>query len=540
MKKTTLRWAMMVILLSALALSACDQQPTEEVDAPEEEMIEDYNPEESLPLRLAITRPTQLNPLLNTNDTLYQAYHLVYESLVAFDENMDLEPLLAESWEIDESGSRITFNLRQNVTWHDGELFKPEDVVFSFQVLRNQINSIEYPNLYVTNLQQVSDVRKTGDNSVTFTFTRPYSNALETLVFPVLPQHLFANVNDAKLGSDDFPIVGTGRYQVSEYDASREMKLRYFPSYWGRKPYIDEINIRIVPDRQAQISMFENGEIDLVEPEAVDWVKYTDNDQVKGIRFPSSHYEFIGFNFSDERWHHKELRKAIDLALPREDIINAIYFGHGAATKVPVHPVSWLFKQPETMEEPGMSEAMEMMESILLPEDKSFVLLTNTENPLRVKTAETIASTLEALELTVLVEPVDWEEMQARLADGNFDMVLTGWHFSLIPDLSFALHSTQGAMGNFISYSSEEMDGLLETAFFAANRENKKMAWQHIQGYLEEELPYISLFFKDKAVLYRTTLRGELAPTQYNIFNGIETAYLIKPRAAVSETVENQ
>ncbi len=546
MKKWTLIWSMMVLLIITLSLSACEQQPPEEVEVQEEVVIEDYKPEDSLPLRLAITRPTQLNPLLNANDTLYQVYHLIYESLVSFDENMDLVPLLAESWELDDSGSRVTFNLRQDVTWHDGELFKPEDVVFSFQVLRNHMNAIEYPNVYTTNLQQISDVRITGDNSVTFTFTRPYSNALETLVFPILPQHVFASTNDALLTSNDFPIIGTGRYQLEEYDASREMTLRYYASYWGRKPYVDEIDISIVPDREAQISMFENGEIDLVEPVAVDWLKYTDNEQVKGISFPSSHYEFIGLNFRDELWQQKDLRQAIDRSIAREDIINAIYFGHGTATKVPVHPISWLYKQSEAMEdeteaeETEVDETVESIEIITLPEETEFVLLTNSENPLRMKTAETIVPALEEIGLKVRVEAVPWDEMQDRLLTGDFDMVLTGWHFSLIPDLSFAFHSTQESMGNFIGYSSEDMDSLLEAAFFAPNRQEKEMAWHSIQDYLQEELPYISLFYKEKAVLYRTTLRGELSPTQYNIFNGIETAYLIKPQESVANNDEEQ
>ena len=535
MKKRKRIGSLVVMLLITMLISACQQQPAEEIEAPEEAVIEDYNPEDSLPLRLAITRPTKLNPLFNANDTLYQVYHLIYEGLIGFDEHMNLQPLLAENWELDESGSRVTFNLRQNVTWHDGELFTPEDVVFSFQVLRNHLNTLEYPNLYTTNLQQVSDVRKTGDNSVTFTFTRPYSNALETLVFPILPQHLFSGPNAPLLSSDDFPIVGTGRYQLEKYDASREMALRYYSSYWGRKPYIDEINIQIVPDREAQISMFENGEIDLVEPAAVDWLKYTDNDQVMGISFPSSHYEFIGFNFRNETWRQKELRQAIDMAIPKQEIINTIYFGHGTEATVPVHPVSWLYQTPEeTEEEPGVAEAQELIQRLQLPEDTTFQLLTNAENPMRVKTAEAIASTLEEIGLMVTVEPLGWDEMQERLASGDFDMVLTGWHFSLIPDLSFAFHSTQESMGNFIGYANEEMDELLESAFFAPTRENKATAWHRLQDHLQQELPYVSLFFKDKAVLYRTTLRGELAPTQYNVFNGIETAYLIRPREAVT------
>ncbi|MDW7672769.1 MAG: ABC transporter substrate-binding protein [Bacillota bacterium] len=541
MKKKTVRWFLIGIMLTTLFLSACQNATPEEPEVIEEVAAEvDYNPDDSPPLRLAVTRPTQLNPLMNGNDSLYQVYHLVFESLITFDEAFDVEPLLAESWEVDELGLSVTFQLRENITWHDGEPFLPEDVIFTVQVLKEKAASIQYPNLYVNNIQQISDVRKTGDHSVRITFTRPFSNALETLVFPILPQHLFAGGNRNLLNTAQFPMVGTGRYQVANFDASRSMKLEYYPAYWGRKPYIEEIDITIVPDKEAQLSLFESGEIDLVEPMSVDWLKYTDQEKVSGFTYPSTQYEFIGFNFRLESWKNRELRQAVSHALDRESIINTIFFGHGSVTNVPMQPASWLYEEESGTAAFDPERARELVAEALLPEDAVFTLLTNAENPMRVKTAEVIADSLEEAGLAVAVEALGWNELQERLAAGEFDMVLTGWHFSMIPDLSFAFHSTQEEMGNFIGYQNEAMDQLLETAFAAPNRARKEEAWHRIQQHIAAELPYVSLFYKEYAVLYRTTLRGELTPIQFNIFRGIETAYLIRPRDEAAEASENE
>ena len=540
MKKKYTIWLLIMLLMLAVFASACQSPLSEETEEKVEEVVDlDYNPADSPPLRVAITKPLQLNPLLNGNDTLFQVYHLVYESLITFDEHFDVEPLLAESWETDNQGMSVTFHLREDITWHDGEPFTPEDVIFTFQVLREQAGNLEYPNLYVNNLQQISDVRKTGDHSIRVSFTRPYSNALETLVFPILPHHLFTGSNRSLLNSDQFPLVGTGRYQVESYDMSRSMNLTYYPSYWDKKPYIEEIEVVIVPDRQAQLSLFESGEIDLVEPLSVDWLKFTDHDGVGGITYPSTQYEFIGFNFRDEFWQARDVRQAVAHAIDREAMIRNIYFGNGLLSDVPVLPASWLHDDTRELVVRDVERAKEYMAGVELPEEAAYTLLTNEGNPLRLKTAELIADSLAEIGLTITVETLEWNALGERLAAGDFDLVLTGWQFSLIPDLSFAFHSTQEEMGNFIGYNHETMDRLLEGAFAAPTRQLKEEAWDQIQEHLATELPYISLLFKEHALLHRSTLRGELEPTQFNIFRGIETAYLIRPREAADSEENN-
>ncbi|MEN1759734.1 peptide ABC transporter substrate-binding protein [Anoxynatronum sibiricum] len=531
MKQKQLLGLGLALLLSIAGLTACQSDVAEiPEEIPEETADLDYHPADSPPLRLAVTRPTQMNPLLNDNDTLFQVYHLIYESMITFDDHMKPEPLLAESWELDDQGMSITFNLRSNVTWHDGEPFSPEDVVFTFQVLREQAASLAYPNLYVNNLQQVSDVRKTGDHTVRFTFTRPYSNMLETLAFPVLPQHLFAGQNRNRLTSSQFPLVGTGRYKVESFEASRSMKLHYYPSYWGRKPYIEEIDVIVVPDHQAQLSLFESGEIDLVEPLTVDWIKYTDHEAVSGISYPSTQYEFIGFNFRQEIWQNQNLRQAVAHAIDRDMIMKNIYFGHGHLTDVPVLPTSWLYHGEELRYTHDVTEARRLVESVELPESAIFTLLTNDGNPQREKMANAVAEALAEVGITIEVETVSWQVLQERLAAGQFDLVLTGWHFSMVPDLSFAFHSTQESAGNFIGYENATIDQLLESVFAAPNETQKLERWHQLQQYLLQEVPYVSLLFKEHAVLHRTSLKGELTPNQFNIFRGIESAYLIPQR----------
>ncbi|RQD69929.1 MAG: peptide ABC transporter substrate-binding protein [Tindallia sp. MSAO_Bac2] len=517
-----------ILLTITLLMSGCQDSPAEQDETNEEMTTEiEINPEDSGPLRLAVTRPDNLNPLFNANQSLTQLYHLVYEGLVTFNENREIEPLLASDWEWNEAGQSITFTLRDGVKWHDGEDLTPDDVIFTINMMKDQLNRLEYPFVHADIINQISDVRSIDDNQVQVSFSRPFSNGLEALVFPVLPQHIFSGSGSSILNSEDFTIVGTGPYKVIDYDKSRSFELNYFHEYWGDSPYIQEIFVSVVPDREAAMSMFESGEIDLVEPLAIDWTKHTDRDEITGKSFLSNQYEFLGVNFENEWLSQKELRQAIAYAINREEILEQLYFNNGVVTDTPVFPDSWLNQLDQNKYSFDPAQAEELIGELEIPEGTTFSLLTNEDNQLRVATAQIIADYLRNAGLEVDIEEVEWENMQERTAEGNFDMVLTGWHLSVLPDLSFAFHSSQLDRGNFIRYQNEKMDEVIETIFAAADQSRKQEGWLDFQDLFIDEMPYISLFYKDHAVLHRETLRGELKPHGYNIFEGIETAYIV-------------
>lgn len=511
-------------------LLACQDSSTEQEEEQTDQTTEiEVNPEDSGPLHFAVTRSDTLNPLFNGNPSLTQMYHLIYESLVTLDENHEVVPLLAKEWEWDESGQSIVFTLRQDVKWHDGEPFVAEDVVFTVNAMKRQLNQLEYPFVHADIINQISDVRKIADHQVRVSFSRPFSSGLEAMVFPVLPQHVFADTGQNLLNSDKFPILGTGPYRVKKYDKTRSFELNAFDGYWGKKPYIKEMFVTVVPDREAAMSMFESGEIDLVEPLSVDWTKHTDRDEVTGKSFLSNRYEFIGFNFDHEWLSQKELRQAIAYAIDREQILQKLYFNHGIISDTPVSPESWLNQMEEIKYEYNVDLAESMIKEMEIPEGTTFTLLTNEDNPLRVATAQIIAESLTAMGLETEMEAVAWEQLQERTKEGSFEMILTGWHLSILPDMSFAFHSTQKADGNFIRYENDRMDEVLQDIFAAIEPNQKKKEWLKFQELFVEEMPYVSLFFKKHAILHRETLRGDLRPDVYNIFRGIESAYIVTP-----------
>ncbi|MDR5657951.1 peptide ABC transporter substrate-binding protein [Serpentinicella sp. ANB-PHB4] len=533
MKKA--RYLMLLLTLSLIVVvSACTSENPNELNLNDHNEIEqNYQPTEGGTLNLSVTRFNTLNPLYNQNYSVYQLQHMVYESLVTFNEDMTIEPQIAESWIVSEDGQSIEFTLREGITWHDGEPFTADDVIYTISLIKNN-TQVRNPSIFKTSLRQVSDIRETSENTIEVTFTRPFSNGLEVMTFPILPKHIHEN------NIEDDIMIGTGPFKLTNYETMRSLTLERNLEYWGKTPYIDKIKVEVVPDAEAQLSLFENGDIDLAQPISVDWDKYSRDKSVKIYEYVSNHFEFLGFNFRNPLLQDPLMRKAIARSIDRNKIANDIYLGHGAVTDTPIMPGSWLEDTNVLSNSFDLSAAENLLEQggYLLDdanvrkgmngENINLNLITSKGNILREQKAMYVQNNLEKLGINVHVKLLDWDDFEQEVTAGKFDLVIAGWELSYVPDLSFAFHSTNVPNTNFINYQNEEMDQLLEKAFSASSRSLKNEVYSQIQQHIVDEVPYHTLLFKNASVIMRNNIQGEIKPNAYNIFKGIEEWYIIQ------------
>lgn len=247
------------LLITACSLSSLNAE-TENEEAEDEVVIESI-PAEGGTLTLAATRFRTLNPLFNKNEDLFQIHHLVYEGLVTFNEDMSIEPLLAETWDFSNDMQSIDFNLRSGVKWHDGKPFTADDVIFTFNVIKGNMKEVNKTSIYKESLRNVQDMKKIDEDTIRVIFSQNPGNILETMTFPILPEHVFKEGGINLLNRDDFIIPGTGIYEIQEYESMRNISLVYSKDSWRDKPYIKEISVLIVPDEEAKLSLFENGDV---------------------------------------------------------------------------------------------------------------------------------------------------------------------------------------------------------------------------------------------------------------------------------------
>ena len=149
-------------------------------------------------------------------------------------------------------------------------------------------------------------------------------------------------------------------------------------------------------------------------------------------------------------------------------------------------------------------------------------ILVNKENAERLQVARKISQELNSIGFETSVEAEEFSVYSQRLYDGDFDIFVGGWNMSVDPDLRFIFHSNQIGGNNFISYSNETMDSLLYTASIAIDEEAQKVAYSNLQKFIADELPYVSIVFRDSAVFTGDGITGSINPVATNIFRNID------------------
>lgn len=554
----------MKILIMTLCISlfvvGCGLEPVEN-DHKEAVEIEKLEPEYGGEINLPLTNIKTLNPLVNKNELYYYFQKLVYESLFEIDNSFNITPKLAESYSIGDEGKVVNIKLRDDVYWHDGEKLKAEDVIFTLECIKSLGTSSMYGSLInqglntLDNFNLNKDIVATGSGSdLTITYTHPYGNNLEVLTFPIIPSHLF---NGAKEGikEKDFPLVGTGPFVYDSYAEFKELKLVGNETYRDGKPYLDRVVGNILDSREDTLRAFETGQINSIVDMGINWEKYGKNSRMKLMEYTSSSYEFLGFNFKNpifEGKKGKQLRQAIAYSLDRETIIDKAYLGHGKLTDAPLQPNSWinidmkydydLEKANKEMNLAGYKNKDE--EGYFIDGNGkrlSFRLLTNSSNSFRFNAADMVRKNLKTLGIEVVVVPesqsgntltqeeinAQWNEVQNLTKQGNFDMVLSGWDFSYIPELNFIFHSGKAQGDNFISYANENTDKLLEeVAYSGGSRDKKQDSYKKLDRNLIDNLPYVSICFKNKALIMDKKFYGENQPTFYNPYRNFDKVFI--------------
>lgn len=530
----------LIILILITACSSNNDADNERVEELKNDATENYIPAEGGTLVLSTTRFKTLNPILNRNEDLFQIHHLIYESLVTFDKNMKIKPLLAETWVFNKDNQSIDFNIRKGVKWHDGQSLTADDIVFTFNAIKGNIKDINEISTYRKSVENITDITKINSNSVRVTFSKHPGSILESMTFPILPKHVFAGVEVDLLNQDNFIIPGTGKYEIKEYENMRNISLIKNDNYWGsKKVYIDNIDVLLVPDEEAQLSLFENGEIDVVNTRVTDWGKHVDEKIIKTSEFITNNYEFLGINFRKSIFSDLNIRKAIAYSIDREKIISDIYLDNATVADFPIMPNSWLYDDSKIKLGFNFSRASQLLDEAgyTFKNDNEFrtnekgevlklKLIVNSSNILRQQTANFLKNSLKEVGIQLDVEGFEWQDFEEKMTTNNYDLILSGWNLSYIPNITDLFHSSKINNGNFIAYNNEELDILLDSYLSSENLTTKKEKFSQVEEHIVNELPYISLFFRNSVLLCNKKIKGDINPESYNIFANIEDWYI--------------
>ncbi|MBV9080365.1 MAG: peptide-binding protein [Elusimicrobia bacterium] len=465
-----------------------------------------------------------LNPVLATDSASNDINNLVYTGLVRYDKDIKLIGDLAESWEITESGRVITFHLRKGVTWHDGKPFTSDDVLFTYHVLIDSNTRSAFSADY----ELVEKAEAPDPYTFRVRYKQPFAPALESWGIGILPKHIWEKGDVNENPANRHPI-GTGPYMFQQWVTDEKIVLVANPNFYRGRPHIDRYVYRIIPDMSVQFLELRQGTLSSMTPTPDQYNGYQEffNGYQK-FHYPAFQYNYMAFNLENPLFKDVRVRKAIALAINKQEIIDGVYQGLAVPATGPFPPTSWAYN-PEVRPVPYDPEQSKRLlaeagwkdtdgDGILDKDGKpfSFALVTNQGNKVRESMALVIQDGLSKVGIHMDVRIMEWSVFIHKYVDQKqFETVLLAWSLSRDPDCFTIWHSSQRGpqQYNFVGYENPEVDKLLIEGRQTFGVENRKPIYQKVHKLIADDVPYVFLVVPESLpVVHKKIIGVEQAP----------------------------
>ncbi|MCT4594928.1 MAG: ABC transporter substrate-binding protein [Anaeromicrobium sp.] len=506
---------LIIFIISLCLFQGCEEK---EVEKEETKIVEEEKVTSKYggTLKIPVVQYKTLNPLLDNSRSMYYFNKLIYESLFEIDEGLKINPLLAEDIDyIDDT--TIVVTLKNNIKWQDGYDFNSYDVKFTVDALKKNIYGNEM-STYTYLVENIKSINTRGAYSVEIKLNKPDYEYERKLIFPIIPKHKFNTIGNVYASMDIIP-VGTGPYEVQSYEKRKKILLKAREDYWNGKPYIDFIEGIYVPTESAALSLLQSGEVHVVEADYYDWDKYKEDENLIIHEFSTLELEFININLNNEKLKDVNLRKAIYYAIDRSKIIDDIYLGHGTVLNYPFinYDLGNNKKDPK-----DRVEAFKYLSNMDTNDRIKLNLLVNDSEE-RVKSAKYIVEDLAQLGIDLNIQVVNWDEYMKRIERSKYDMVLMGVDLKESLSTEFLLNSNQNP---FFSYKNEDLNLLISRLPSVANDLDREVIKKEITDIYMNDMSYVSLFIRNKAIISSKKVKGSVFPNLFNIYNNINSWHI--------------
>jgi peptide/nickel transport system substrate-binding protein len=437
----------------------------------------------------------------------------IYETLVKYDTNMELEPRLATSWEPIED-KVWEFKLQEEVYFHDGSEFNAEVVKANIE----RILDPEVASPRAILFEIVEEVIVVDDHTVQFVTEEP---------FAPLPAHLahyassivskeaieadYAAVEEGEQhGSyiNENPI-GTGFFEFDSWNPGEQVVLNRFEDYWGENAKVDTVTFRIIPEDLTRIAELETGAAHIIDPVTPSDLTRVENTANAYIRNAAS-ITYLGFNMEKEPFTDANVRKAIAKALNREAMLEGILDGTGEAAVGPVNNTNFGYSENVEGIERDLEAARELLAEAGYEEGFETTIWTNDSRE-RIDIAEQTQAELAQIGIDVNIEVVEWGAYLEATAAGEHDMFILGLSLGT-GDADYPMHmlfhSNNVGDGNRVRMADDVFDQMLYDARIEQDEATRLALYEEATNYLNEEVPMAFLYHPSHIMGYADGVEG--------------------------------
>ena len=497
--------------------------------------------------------PANFNPQLDTSGTTVDASsHQIYDRLIDFDPvTGDIVPALATSWLVSDDGKTYTFQLRQEVPFHNTETFNPtrffnaEDVLFSIDRWRldehpyHKISGGRYPYTDSLNLDGlITQVKRLNGYRVEITLNKRESSFLANLAtdFSVILSAEYADklISRNQKGLIDYNPVGTGPYQLASFRKDSYIRYTKHPKYWRQIELTDKLIFDITPSSSLRLAKLLTAECDAIAlPAHSELEVIRQQEDLVLDEKPGLNVGFWAFNTSKPPFDNPLVRRALGMAIDKNALIEAIYFNNAVAAKNIVPPTSWAFQADVKPLSYNPIAAKKLLREQGVPEGFSMTVwampVQRAYNPNAMKMAELIQAYLQEVGIQVNIISYEWSTFRERLTEGLHDSVLIGWSadngdpdnfYRPLLSCSAIKSGTNRAM-----WCSDEYDLLINEALEYTDISERTYFYGKANELLAEQLPLIPIAHASRYQAYRKNLDGLVI----NPYGGVRFAGVKKP-----------
>ena len=441
----------------------------------------------------------------------------IFERLVETQTNLDgtseLVPGLAENWDISDDGLIYTFYLRKGVKFQNGEEFKADDVVYTFErMLKPETNALNQDFIMAVKgaadmmegtTDKLEGLEVIDDYTIKMTLEDPFAPFLANLATPGVSIY---NRKFTEEAGDQFGLMpektcGTGPFMLSKWELNSETQIDAFDGYWKGRPKLDAVNFKTVKDADTQRMMFENGELDEFDcDEAPSQIAYfAESDKYKdwikvGNRVGTTYYSI---NQGIEPFNDVRIRKAFQMSFDKQQLLNTLYDGRGTVANgiIPPGLIGYNPDLPEIKYDP--EKAKKLMSEAGYPNGFEMDICMVTDSPDTLRINEMVQSMLSKVNIKANLVQKDEASWYGVRAEGNLGSYTSTWSadFNDPDNFFYTFFAPQNTVKRSFNYDNPEASNKVAEARKMNDQDERIKLYQELEKQIiQEDAAWVPLY----------------------------------------------
>jgi peptide/nickel transport system substrate-binding protein len=472
-----------------------------------------------------------LDPARVTDADSAEVTEQIFDHLVRYRANStEIEPALAERWEVSENGRTWTFHLRPNVYFHDGTPLNADAVVFSFDRQRDPHHPYHQADFtyWESAFRNIQSLERVDDRTVRITIERAYAPFLASLA--MFPVSIVSPTAVRRYGADFLKHpVGTGPFRFVEWSPGERVTLEGNPLYWDGPPRIEHLVFVTIRDARQRLVALEGGGIDLAEnlsPQDLQFVAL--HPELELHRVSGNNVGYLAMNVSHPPFDDVRVRRAVNFAINKTAIVKLLYQGLAQPATTPVPPSLWSHVD-EPLYHYDKDEAIRLLaEARYVPTGKRLRLYTMDSPRAYMPAPETVARiiqhNLHDVGLDVEIVTNDLTTHVRATQNGEHDLCLLGWSAdngdpdNFLYELFDPENAEPGTARNLAFYKNAELHGLLTWAQESTDRLERERYYRRAQDLIARDAPWVPIAHAEVVVAARQNLMGVMVHPSSTIY----------------------